>query len=73
MSFFFKNHGPFDINYIIKNTKFSEKKKLKKDLVKGICSLSENKNKHISFYNNIKYLNILKETNINYCFIKKKI
>ena len=72
MSFFFKNEGPFDINYIIKKSEFSQKKKLKKKIIKNVSNLLESSNECITFFDNIKYLDYLKKTNASYCFIKSK-
>ena len=72
MSLFFKNHGPFDINNIIKNTVYSEKKKIDKILVKNISILSKATKHDISFFDSIKYKKDLDKTNAAFLFIKKK-
>ena len=72
MNLFFKNNGPIDINNIIKNAPFSKNIKLKKKLVFDISNLKNGNKNSIGFFENIKYLNDLNNSNIKFCFIKKK-
>ena len=70
MKSFYKNHGPFDVNKIVSNLIFSEKKKFPKSKIKNITTLSEAKKGDLTFYDNRKYLNYLKKTNASFCLIK---
>lgn len=72
MKSFYKNKGPFDINYILKKTSFTIKDKLKKKNVIDISTLDNAKKNEITFFDNIKYLPALKRTNASYCLIEKK-
>ena len=51
---FFKNKGPFDINFILKNTLFTKKEKIKKKKIKNISTLENAKNCDIVFFDNHK-------------------
>ena len=72
MQNFFDNKGPIDINKIIKNAPFTKNVKLKNKLVTNISNLKNGKKNEISFFENKKYLQDLNNSNISYCFIKKK-
>jgi UDP-3-O-[3-hydroxymyristoyl] glucosamine N-acyltransferase len=72
MSFFFKNKGPFDLNYIIENTLYTKKKKFKKKKIKNISSLNAAKKDDITFFNNLAYLKDLKNSKAGYCLIEEK-
>ena len=72
MGIFFKNNGPFDINFLIKKTVFSEKIKIKKHKISNISSIQEAKKNQITFFNNINYLEDLNKTNASFCFIENK-
>ncbi len=71
MKSFFKNHGPYDINKIIKNTQFCEKKKFKNKKIKNINNLKDSTKGDITFFDNYKYIDELKKTKASYCIIKK--
>jgi len=71
MKSFFKNHGPFDIGFLLKNTSYTKKENLKKIKVKNISTLRSAIKGDISFYDNIKYINDLKNTKASFCLIKK--
>ena len=72
MKSFYKNKGPFDINYILRKTSFSIKEKFQKKNVYDISTLIDAKKNQITFFDNLKYLSDLKRTNASYCFIEKK-
>ncbi|MCI5054075.1 MAG: UDP-3-O-(3-hydroxymyristoyl)glucosamine N-acyltransferase [Pelagibacteraceae bacterium] len=69
---FFKNKGPFDINFLLKDTLYSKKDiKRKKCKVKNISILKTAKKNDITFFDNIKYIQDLKNTRASFCFIKE--
>ena len=70
--FFFKNHGPFDLNFLLKKTHYVEKQDLRKNKIKNISTLNDAKLGDITFFESIKYINDLKKTNASYCLIQKK-
>jgi len=72
MSIFFENKGPIDINKITKEAPFSQNLKLKKKFVSNISNLKNGKTNEISFFANTKYINDLNNSNVSFCFIKKK-
>ena len=72
MKIFFKKKGPFDINYLLKKTLYSEKKKKIKKKISNISSLEFAKNGEITFFNNLKYLSQLNCTKATFCFISRK-
>ena len=71
MKSFFKNKGPFDINFLIKKTFFTEKFKHKKTSVKNISTLKEARKTDITFFVSKKYIDDLKNTRAGFCIIKK--
>ena len=50
----FNKKGPFDINFIIKKTIFSNKKKFPNNKIKNISNLLDSKKKDINFLENGK-------------------
>src|SRR6056300_801643 len=72
MSIFFENKGPIEINKIIKEAPFSQNLKLKKKFISNISNLKNGKRNEISFFDNKKYINDLNNSNVTFCFIKKK-
>ncbi len=72
MSVFFENKGPIEINKIIKVAPFSQNLKLKKKFVSNISNLKNGKKNEISFFVNKNYINDLNNSNVTFCFIKKK-
>ncbi|WP_440680267.1 UDP-3-O-(3-hydroxymyristoyl)glucosamine N-acyltransferase [Candidatus Pelagibacter sp. HIMB1517] len=71
MKTFFENKGPFDINYLLKKTFYSKKKKFKKFKVTNIATLEEAKKGEITFFENKKYTNYLLKTKASYCLVKE--
>ena len=72
MESLFINKGPFDINFIIKNTSFSKKIKFSKQKIKNVSNLVDSQKGDLTFFENIKYINNLKNTNASFCLIKEK-
>ena len=72
MESLFINKGPFDINFIIKNTSFSKKIKFSKQKIKNVSNLVNSQKGDLTFFENIKYINNLKNTNASFCLIKEK-
>ncbi len=72
MKSLFSNKGPFDINFIISKTSFSEKKKFAKKKIINISNLVDSNKDEITFFDNIKYINDLKKTKASFCLVKKK-
>ena len=71
MNSLFKNKGPFDINLIIKKLEFVKKKKFKKKKINNISNLNDAKKNEITFFDNVKYLDLLKKTKASFCLIKE--
>ena len=72
MESLFLNKGPFDLNYIIEKTYFSKKEKFAKKKIKNVSNLIDSKKGDLTFFENVKYINNLKNTNASYCLIKEK-
>ena len=72
MNSLFINKGPFDINYIINKTSFVKKEKFSKKKIKNVSNLKDSQKGDLTFFENIKYINNLKNTNASFCFIKEK-
>ena len=72
MNSLFINKGPFDINFIIKKTVFSKKKNFQKKKIKNVSNLIDSQKGDLTFFENIKYINNLKNTNASFCLIKEK-
>ena len=72
MNSFFKNTGPYDINFLVKKLIFSKKKKFNKIKVKGISNLKDAKKGDISFLESPKYLLDLKKTKASFCVMQNK-
>ncbi len=72
MESLFLNKGPFDLNYIIEKTHFSKKEKFAKNKIKNVSNLINSKKGDLTFFENVKYINNLKNTNASYCLIKEK-
>lgn len=72
MESLFINKGPFDLDYIIEKTYFSKKEKFSKKKIKNVSNLINSRKGDITFFENVKYINDLKNTNASYCLIKEK-
>ena len=68
----FNKKGPFDINYLIKNTFFSIKKRFPNNKIKNVSNLLDSKKGDITFFENVKYINDLKNTKASFCLIREK-
>ena len=72
MHSFFKKKGPFDINYLLKKTIYTNKKPYKKFKVKNISSLDDSEKGDLTFLENKKYLSFLQKTKASFCLINKQ-
>ena len=72
MDSFFQKTGPYNINQLIKFTKFSEKKKFENNIIKNVSNLKDAKKGDITFLENSRYLSELENTKASYCLIEKK-
>ena len=72
MKSLFTNKGPFDINFIIKNTFFSKKEKFKKKKVNNLSNLIDSQKGELTFFEHIKYIDELKNTKASFCFLREK-
>ena len=72
MKSFFTNTGPHEINQLIKKTFFTKKNKFKNTKIKNISNLKDSKKGDLTFLENAKYLNELKNTKASYCLIEEK-
>lgn len=70
--FFFKNHGPFKLSYLINKSKFIITKVYSDCLISKVSNLSDAKKKEITFFDNLKYLNDLQNTKASHCIINQK-
>lgn len=71
MHFFKKKKNSIDINQLLKFTKFVQKKKYDKFLVKNISNLNESRNGDLTFFDNLKYEQDLIKTQASFCILKK--
>ena len=72
MKSLFPKKGPYDINFIVKQTIYSTKKKYSKSKVKNISNLKESKKGDITFFENVKHISEIKYTDASFCLIKEK-
>ena len=72
MNSLFSNKGPFDVNFIINKILFAKKEKFSKKQIKNISNLNDSQKGDLTFFENIKYINNLKNTNASFCLIKEK-
>ena len=64
---FFKNHGPFEIDKLLKLSKIINKKNFKKLKVTDIKDLVNAKDSEISFFHSKKYENLASKTKALFC------
>lgn len=69
---FFKNYGPFDIEFLLKKTFYTKQQFFRKQKITNISILADAKNSEITFFDNVKYIEDLKKTKASYCLIKDK-
>ncbi len=72
MKSFFLNTGPHNINKLLKNTFFTEKKKIKDLKIQNVSNLADANKGDITFLESIKYLTALKTTKASICILEKK-
>ena len=72
MKSLFTNKGPFDINFILKNTSFCKKVKFLKKKVKNISNLADSQKGELTFFEYVKYIDDLKNTKASFCLIREK-
>ena len=72
MKSFFRNKGPFDINFIIENLLFSEKKKFRKFKIKNVSNLKDSLKGDITFLDSNKYFSQAEKTKASFCLTKEK-
>ena len=71
MNSMFLCQGPFDINFLIKNTLYTSCRELKKFSIRNAASLKDARPKDITFFDNNKYIDDLNNTKASFCLIKK--
>lgn len=69
---FFKNLGPFKLNYLLNKTAFIIKKKYPDYLISKVSNLKDAKINELTFFDNIKYEKDLSNTKASYCLIKER-
>jgi len=72
MKSFFLKTGPHDINKLLKLLIYSNKNKIKKQKVNDISNLIDAKRGEITFFDNLKYIEELKNTKASFCIIQEK-
>ena len=72
MKSFFRNKGPFDINFILENLLFSEKKKFRKFKIKNVSNLKDSLKGDITFLDSNKYFSQAEKTKASFCLTKEK-
>ena len=64
---FFKNHGPFKIEELLKNLKLDNKENLSDDIVHDVKDLQTADKEHITFFHSKKYHLQASKTNASFC------
>lgn len=72
MQSFFKNHGPFKLNYVLKKLFFLVKKKYINTLVHNISTLEEAKTNDITFFDKVKYEDLLNKSKASNIIIREE-
>jgi UDP-3-O-[3-hydroxymyristoyl] glucosamine N-acyltransferase len=70
---FFKNKGPFEINFILKSTGIKNTQNFKKYKISNIANLNEANNNEITFFHSKKYENVASKTKASFCVTSKKL
>jgi UDP-3-O-[3-hydroxymyristoyl] glucosamine N-acyltransferase len=71
MNSLFDNQGPFSVNEILKVCLYVEKNKNIKKKIHNISNLNDAKKNELVFFENLKYLDDLKNTKASFCLIKE--
>lgn len=72
MKSFFKNHGPFDLKFLLQKIQFSNIKNYPDLKVLSVATLDEAENNDLSFFENIKYESSLHKSKASCVLINKK-
>lgn len=72
MNSFFKNQGPFDLDFLISKTVYIKKKKYNNFKIYNISTLDKAKQNEISFFDNVKYADQLTNTKACSVLIKEE-
>ena len=70
---FFKNYGPFAIDYLLKDLKLKEIENLGNDLVHDIKDLQTADKHHLTFFHSKKYHSQASKTKASYCITLKNL
>ena len=70
---FFKNHGPFKIEELLKNLKLDNKENLSDDIVHDVKDLQTADKEHITFFHSKKYSNLASKTKANFCITTENL
>ena len=70
---FFKNHGPFKINDLLKDLKIENIKNLGNDIVHDIKDLQTSDKEHLTFFHSKKYQLQASKTKASYCITLKNL
>ena len=68
---FYKNYGPFEIQYLIDKIECDYKGNIK-TVIEDISPIELATNKHITFFSNKKYLNLFEKSNAGVFIVQKK-
>ena len=72
MKSFFKNKGPFDLNYLLNKIEYKNKVNFKKKKINNVSALLNAKKNELTFFDNMNYADLLKSTKASYCLINEK-
>jgi UDP-3-O-[3-hydroxymyristoyl] glucosamine N-acyltransferase len=72
MESFFKNHGPFKLDYLLKKLFFLVKKKYKNSIINNISTLEEAKTNDISFFENVKYKDLVNKSKASNIILREE-
>jgi len=70
---FFKNTGPYEINYLLKSINFKSNQTFPKDHIKDVKDLFSSENNNITFFHSKKYCDLAKKTKASYCITSEKL
>jgi UDP-3-O-[3-hydroxymyristoyl] glucosamine N-acyltransferase len=71
MSYFFENKGPFELDFLLTKTHFVKRNKYKNHKISNIATLEDAKKGDITFFDNLKYLEILNSSQASCVLIKE--
>ena len=70
---FFKNTGPYEINYLLKSINFKNNLTFPADHIKDVKDLFSSENNDITFFHSKKYCDLAKETKASYCITNENL